>query len=500
MRSDRPQARFLAEQDLDGVRRTSEGAAHMTSRGTRYWSSGSIPLIAPDVLGEIIATAADIAIVISEQGEILSVIVNPEHPGFGNLDGWQGRDVRETLTSESQEKIDTHLARFVGGEAAPRGIELNHEGNERLSFPISYSLHAIGPDGAILMLGRDMRPVAEMQQQLVRAQMALERDYEALREYDTRFRVIMEASRDAMIFVNQASGKIIEANGVAAALLSVSTEDLVGAQFAGEFDASRRGDPVAALATQATSESTAPVTLTAKHSRRQLHVHPTAFRAAGERMILCRLADASDTTRVPDDALSENLAGLYQEGSDAIVFTDQEGVVLASNEAFLNLVDAAHSSAVRKKSLGTFLARGAVDLRVLLDNARRVGQMRMYATKLASEYGSQIAVEISATWLNDRPDPVAVFVIRDASRADAVRRTGVTATDDGVKSVMELVGSATLKEIVAETTDVIEKMCIETAVELTNNNRVAAAEMLGLSRQSLYVKLRKFDLLSRDPS
>jgi DNA-binding protein Fis len=41
-------------------------------------------------------------------------------------------------------------------------------------------------------------------------------------------------------------------------------------------------------------------------------------------------------------------------------------------------------------------------------------------------------------------------------------------------------------------------MCIETAVELTMNNRVAAAEMLGLSRQSLYVKLRKFDLLSRD--
>jgi len=44
----------------------------------------------------------------------------------------------------------------------------------------------------------------------------------------------------------------------------------------------------------------------------------------------------------------------------------------------------------------------------------------------------------------------------------------------------------------------IEKICIETAIELTQNNRAAAAEMLGLSRQSLYVKLRKFDLLTRD--
>jgi DNA-binding NtrC family response regulator len=51
---------------------------------------------------------------------------------------------------------------------------------------------------------------------------------------------------------------------------------------------------------------------------------------------------------------------------------------------------------------------------------------------------------------------------------------------------------------VAETTDVVEKMCIETAVELTRNNRVAASEMLGLSRQSLYVKLRKYGLLNKD--
>jgi DNA-binding NtrC family response regulator len=79
-----------------------------------------------------------------------------------------------------------------------------------------------------------------------------------------------------------------------------------------------------------------------------------------------------------------------------------------------------------------------------------------------------------------------------------VRTAASPVTDEGVRSVMELVGSATLKDIVAETTNVVEKMCIETAVELTMNNRVAAAEMLGLSRQSLYVKLRKYGLLSRN--
>ena len=133
-------------------------------------------------------------------------------------------------------------------------------------------------------------------------------------------------------------------------------------------------------------------------------------------------------------------------------------------------------------------------------NDRRIGQMRIYATKLSSEFGSQIAVEISATWLDDQSNPAIVFVIRDTSRAEAVRKTKAAINDEGVRSVMELVGSASLKEIVSETNDVVEKMCIETAVELTRNNRVAAAEMLGLSRQSLYVKLRKYGLLNRNDS
>jgi hypothetical protein len=39
-----------------------------------------------------------------------------------------------------------------------------------------------------------------------------------------------------------------------------------------------------------------------------------------------------------------------------------------------------------------------------------------------------------------------------------------------------------------------EKICIEAELELTGDNRAAAAEMLGLSRQSLYVKLRRYGL------
>lgn len=479
----------------DGIDTANDGWS-MTSRGTKYWSSGAIPLIGPDVLGDIIASAADVAVVISDVGKVLSVMVNENHPGRGRIDHWEGQDIREFLTPESTEKLEAQLGDFVAGGRDKVAMELNHTDASNWEFPVQYTLHAIGPDGAVLMLGRDMRQVAEMQQQLVKAQMALERDYEIQRKSDTRFRVLLDASRDAVAFVSLATGRIVELNGAAATLLGASVDDLQGAAFGQEFETRRGEDILNALSAASAAEQAAPIVTSATRSGRALRIVPIVFRAAGERMLLCRI-EPSDETEQPLDELSENLTGLYQEGVDAIVFTDKDGVIRAANEAFLNMADAPHLTVVKGKPLSDFLVRGAVDTKVMIDNATRSGRMRLFATKLSSQFGGQTSVEISATYLNDRVHPVIVFVIRDASRAEALRKPGVAVNDDSVRSVMELVGSATLKDIVSETTEVVEKMCIETAVELTRNNRVAAAEMLGLSRQSLYVKLRKYGLLSR---
>jgi DNA-binding NtrC family response regulator len=56
------------------------------------------------------------------------------------------------------------------------------------------------------------------------------------------------------------------------------------------------------------------------------------------------------------------------------------------------------------------------------------------------------------------------------------------------------VGRVPLKELVRESTDMIERLCIEAALELTGDNRASAAEILGLSRQSLYAKLNRHGL------
>jgi len=57
------------------------------------------------------------------------------------------------------------------------------------------------------------------------------------------------------------------------------------------------------------------------------------------------------------------------------------------------------------------------------------------------------------------------------------------------------IGSVPLSALVREEVDVIEKSCIEAALKLTGNNRQATAKVLGISRQGLYDKLRRHDLL-----
>ncbi len=478
----------------------------MNTRGSDYFDQPSTAPIGPEQFNEIVTTAADLAIVLDIEGKVHSVITNPLNPTLGRLDHWKDRDIREFMAEDSLSKLNAQLDAYrAGHKAKVDAIEVNHFDNANWEFPIRYTLHKTRRDDIILMLGRDLRPIAELQHRLVKAQLALEKDYETHRDYETRYRVILEASRDALALVDVASGRIVDLNGEAAHILGADSETLTGSAFTQEFDGRRRGEFIEKLVLAASDETGQTVPVQTKRTAADVFLHPMVFRAAGDKTLLCRIEAAGSAESVAAE-LSQVLSTLYRDGADAIVFTDSHGTIRSANDAFLGLCDAGQLSDVKGKSLGDFLARGSVDLKVLIDNAARSKKMRLYSTRLEGAFGSQLAVELSATLLNSGGRPGFAFVIRDTSRMEVVREPAAVVpgpapmSDDAMRNVMDLVGSAPLKDIVSATTDVVEKMCIETAVELTDNNRVAAAEMLGLSRQSLYVKLRKYGLLSKNDS
>lgn len=469
----------------------------MTSHGETTWADSLTAVIDPQAVTGIVSGFADLAMVVSDTGIIQTALLNPGFTALQESRDWEGSQVQNHLNYESVSKFDRHLKQLSDGSAGTLSVELNHKATDsRGEVPMSYSFHRVGSDGTILMLGSDLRPVAEMQQQLVAAQIALENDYELQREHEVRFRVLMESTNTAMVLVSVKSGHIVVCNAAAERLLGKDRDALIESPFAKEIESKGRGDIVDQLVAAVSESGAVPVIAKAVRGDHRLSLSPILFRGVSGQMLLCRIVTAKGQNGKFDE-LQSRLAELYRNGVDAIVFVDVAGHILSANDAFLRLADITHSQSIQGLSIAEFLARESVDLNVILQNTKRNGSMRLYATRLVSEHGTERTVEISTTRLEAGGQPVFGMIIRDSRRVETSQSPMRHVSDVDMQSVIELIGGQSLKDIVAKTTDVVEKMCIETAVEMTSNNRVAAAEMLGLSRQSLYVKLRKYGLVGK---
>lgn len=453
----------------------------------------------PASIEDLVEHVADLAVMVSDKGVVEGISVNPECPSLGCLDHWVGRKFASFLTEESKVKFEERLKMI---EASPgvarRPLELNHVDNATWEFPIRYTLHQVSETGAILLVGRDMQPIAEVQQRLVAEQMARERDQQRLRSGETFYRVVLEASQTPIVLIEPERGRVHDLNSAAATLLGSKPETLSGNTFAQAFEGRRRDELIEALAAAASSDRSSRVHVVSRRNGRELALVPEYFRAGGELYLLCRVVPEDDEGEAGTEA-AQSLALLFSASSDAIVLTDAKGAIRDTNEAFLILTNSAQLKDVRGKSLAEFLARGAVDLKLILETAGRAGRMSRYTSQINSVVGNRCSVDISVSQLRQSGGETGFgFIIRDVTPSLTAEPEGGMAavSEDAMKNVMDLVGTASLKELVSATSDVVEKMCIETAVRLTGNNRVAAAEMLGLSRQSLYVKLRKHGLLN----
>jgi transcriptional regulator PpsR len=153
----------------------------------------------------------------------------------------------------------------------------------------------------------------------------------------------------------------------------------------------------------------------------------------------------------------------------------------------------------RGQPIDKWLGRPGVDVGLLVATLREHGAVRNFGTIVRGEYGGTEEVELSGVTAGDGDELVMGFVLR-SMRARALRpNVEGQALPRSVEQLTGLVGRVSLKEIVRETTDLIEKLCIEAALEVSKDNRASAAQMLGLSRQSLYSKMRRHGLGDLDP-
>jgi transcriptional regulator PpsR len=458
-----------------------------------------------DVAAAVIAAAADVALVLDGQGVIRDIALGASHAQeLAEIRQWVGRRWVETVTIEGRGKVTDMLAEATGeagreGAATRSARQVTHALTNGMNLPVSYKLVPMGAHGRLLALGQDLREVASVQQRLIDAQQSMERDYLRLRHTEARYRLLFEAVDEAVLVLEADSWVVLEHNTAFARLLGDSTRRVVGRSFVDLLAAGSQSEVLVRFqAARNSGRSDEVVVRLAQHAAAiEWRLAMSVFKQENTISLLVRLSpvDAADAPpRVARAADTPPLVQVVNAMPDAFVLTDMQGRIASANQAFHEMLQLPPGESVQGQPLDRWLGRSSVDLSVLIGNLRQHGVLRLFPTSLRGPAGESIAVEICAVAVPDATLPSLGFSIRDVARRLPGDGRSNRQLPRSAEQLTGLVGRLPLKDIVGETTDLIERLCIEAALELTRSNRASAAEMLGLSRQSLYVKLRRYGM------
>jgi PAS domain-containing protein len=491
---------------------------------------------APPVgLARALEVAGDIVLVLDGEGRVLEVGGSDREQLKALVRDWRGRAWADVVTVESRVKVAEMLRDALAEPPVPpRARQVNHptDGDD---VPVLYTAVPApeGHRGRVLALGRDLRTTMRLQQRLVEAQQATEREYARWRDAESRYRHLFQASGEATLLIDLATLKVREANPAALALMGPRAGRAVGSALAGLFEpaaADNLQDLLAHVRTDGRHEGLVarllgdgpPVRLSAallqEGSQRLLLIRLLALASADPALATDdedagavrgrrgKVAKLNGTAVASVTDLSHLATAYLRSAQEALVFTDGEGRVVAASPAMAALLRLPGPEAMAGQLLERWLGHSGVELDVLRSRLRDGPAAATLQTECRDVLGGQVEVEVRASRMEGAPPARYAFAVRE-SRGGGARGSPDAAADastapqmpQAVQQLATLVGRVPLKKIVSETVDLIEQMSISTALDMTHNNRVLAAQLLGLSRQSLYIKLRRFGIGGDEP-
>lgn len=457
----------------------------------------SLGTLDTEAAARLLAAASDLALVLDSGGIICDLVCGDDTLLPDGHEAWIGRHWIDTVSPDSRPKVEALLAESDSDNAS-QWRQVNHPSPGGADLPMLYSTIRVGSEGRIVAIGRDLRATATLQQSLLQAQQSMERDYSRLRHIEGRYRLLFKMSSDAILIVDTVSLKILEANPAAIHMLSGGAQ-IIGQPLLSHFDDESMRPVESLLARLQATGRADDLRVRLRDDRRDLAMSGSLFRQDNASLFVIRLTGAQHEEHAATSGPKAKILKVIEQCTDGFVVTDSSGQVLIANPAFLELAQISSEEQARDELLERWLGRSGVDMSVLLNSLRQNGSIRLFATTVRGEHGSTSEVEISAVSVLNSGQPYFGFTIRDIGRRLSAQgrsnwEPAQPAMPRSLEQLTDLVGRVPLKDLVRESTDVLERMCIEAALQLTGDNRASAAELLGVSRQSLYLKLRRYGL------
>lgn len=447
----------------------------------------------------LVAYSADVVFVLDTNGTIHDV-VNAEKIGIEDSSSLLNKKWMDTIAIDSHPKVHA-LMDANATEGAQKWRQINQLLPDGKSLPILFSTVHLQKQKRVLAIGRDLRNISALQQRLVEAQQEIERDYTRLHAIENRYSQLFNITDQAYLLIDSQTLRILEANKASGTLLGDSKK-LVGKAIADLFSKADQDAIQDYFADFKIGNLQQNRVVHLQNSADEVEISSALLREGRQSVYLVSLNPLSvNAANINFGEQSTLVLKAIEESSDAFVVTNLQGLILSSNKAFVQMTHSAQAEYVIGKSLEQWLGRSTIDLRIILNTLREHGAIKNYATTITSDDGSSpLEAEISGVDVRSHNPPAFAFSIRSISKRVAQAGPTPSNIEKNARHLTELVGKVPLKEIVTETTDIIEKLCIISALELTMSNRASAAELLGLSRQGLYIKMRRFGIIENSAS
>jgi len=452
----------------------------------------TLAAIDAETAGALIAHSADVSLVLDSEGVILDAAFADAELAKAVYRDWIGRTWVDTVTSETRPKIQD-LLKETGGRTPSRWRQVNHPVGDGPDVPIRYSTLRLGPGKPIVAIGRDLRALAALQQRLAEAQQGMEREYARIRNAEKRYRLLYQLSAEPVVIVDAVTQRVVELNPAAAALFGEDARRLGGSPFVELFDDGSRQTVQSFVAAARLAPRVDNVHVELARDRIRVLISGSLYRqeTASHLLVLLARVESGVGVRAEEEA---GLLRVVAAMPEAFAIVDSERRIVSVNAAFLDLAQIGGEAQARGAPLERWIGRPGVDVDVLFANLNAHGVVRHFSTVARGEFGSNEDVEIAGVAIPQGKAPSYGLTIRAVGWRAGRERLGGRELPRTVDHFAELVGRVPLKNLVRETTDMIERLCIEAALKLTHDNRASAAEMLGLSRQGFYAKLRRYGL------
>lgn len=407
------------------------------------------------------------------------------------IGAWLGRSWKDTIIPDtSLPDTSAHVSKLIA-DAQRAGSSSLFQFRQRfpsgLEVPMEYSAVSLGDGSGFIAIGKSLQVIADLQTRLQDAIQAREQDYWKLRDIESRYRLLFDSSNEAVLLVRKNNLRIVEANLAASRALGL----LPGAEFpTGMSPRDRRA--LDGLLDQVREGIRTPgIILHFGRENSPWSLRASSMDTPNGSFFLFQMSTVGGQLSVSESRDDFSCGDLIQRLPDAFVVVDSAGVVKSANLTFLDLVQIGAEGAVLGENLNRWLTNPGSDAAAILAMVQRHGSVSLLPTSLAGELGSNVDVEVSAVGEKDVAADFFGLLLRDVT-ARTRQATAEGSTGALLDPLETNPQGFSLEQYVRNATSAMEQRLIASALQRSEGNRTVAARKLGLSRQSLHTKLKKY--------